>query len=93
MTFPKVSEACVLATVSKCTQVHPQEFATQTMTALMSEQPALMAAITELLLASGGGDIEEMESQLMSTFCILGVSLKAMAAQIEADELNEAWGE
>ena len=93
MTFPKVSDACVLATVSKCTQVHPQDFASQTMAALMSEQPALMTAITELLLVSAGEDMEAMESQLISTFCILGLFSKAVTAQIEADELNEAWGE
>ena len=93
MTFPKVSDTCVLATLSKLTQTHPQEFATETMTALVEEQPALMAAITELLLVSAGRDIEEMESQLTATFCILGLFSKAVAAQIEADELNEAWGE
>ena len=93
MTFPKVSDECVLATISKCTQVHPQEFATQTMTTFMSEQPALMAAITELLMASSGYNQAELEGQLTATFCILGISLKAMAAQIEANELNEAWGE
>ena len=93
MTFPKVSDVCVMATLSKLTQTHPQEFATKTMTALIEEQPALMAAITELLLVSAGEDIEAMEGQLTATFCILGLFSKAVTAQIEADELNEAWGE
>jgi len=92
MTFPKISDNCVLATIAKCSQTHPQDFAAETMKALVEEQPALMSAITELLLVSTGGDLETLETQLTSTFCILGLSLKAMSAQMEANELNEAWG-
>ena len=93
MTFPKVSDVCVMATLSKLTQTHPKEFAVEMMSDLVENQPALMAAITELLLVSAGEDIEAMEGQLTATFCILGLFSKAVTAQIEADELNEAWGE
>ena len=47
-------------------------------------------------VARGGADeigTPEMEAVLMATFCVLGISLKAIGAQMEANELNEAWGE
>tara|TARA_Y100001951_G_scaffold79054_1_gene66758 strand:+ start:149 stop:484 length:336 start_codon:yes stop_codon:yes gene_type:complete len=32
------------------------------------------------------------EMAIMATFCILGISLKAINAQVESDEMEKAWG-
>ena len=96
MTFPKVTDTCILATMAKATQSSPDKFAADTMMGLLDEQPEMMAAITALLHKMSGADeigTPEMEAVLMATFCVLGISLKAIGAQMEANELNEAWGE
>ena len=96
MTFPKVTDTCILAVMDKAVQSSPDKFAAETMMGLLDEQPEMMAAITALLQKMGGADeigTPEMETVLMATFCVLGISLKAIGAQMEANELNEAWGE
>jgi len=99
MTFPKISDECLLATLSKATQKPQDEFAAEFMMDFLAEQPETMAAIVAMLdpYLKPQPDIETVElSQaqdiiLQSTMSILGVVLKSIAAQQEADEMNEAW--
>ena len=49
MTLPKISTDCLLATISKMSQVPRQEFAADVMTDLAINSPELMGALTALL--------------------------------------------
>ena len=99
MTYPKISDECLLATLSKATQKPQDEFAADFMMDLMAEQPETMQAIVAMLepYLKPQPDIETVELAqaqeilLQSTMSILGVVLKSIAAQQEADEMNEAW--
>ena len=112
MTIPKISLACLLATMEKATQDDPGKFAVQTMTDLAAEQPHLMLAVQQTVgmflgedsdSFKAGSDGEEPMPEMvptdfaremicMSTFCILGITMKAMAATLEASELEDQWG-
>jgi len=99
MTFPKISDECLLATLTKATQQPPDKFAAEFMMQLTVEQPETMAAIVAMLepFLKPQPDIETVslvaaqDVILQSTMSILGVVLKSIAAQQEADEMNEAW--
>jgi len=102
MAFPKISPDCLLATVSKAASEGPMdEFAASVMTDMLVEQPDTMAGLVCLLepFLSPQPDIEVVELSiaqdviLQCTFTVLGIVLKSIAAQQEADEMNEAWGE
>ena len=108
MTIPKISLECLLATMQKATQNEPDRFAMETMTELAENQPDLMSAVQHLVaLFMGEDESKEDELELdsmvtaefakemicMSTFCVLGVTMKAVAATLEAAELSEQWGE
>ena len=99
MTLPKISTDCLLATISKMSQVPRQEFAADVMTDLAINSPELMGALTALL--SGllePQDVEQVdlavaqEILLETVFVCVGITLKSLNAQAEANELNEAWG-
>tara|TARA_R110002020_G_scaffold103752_9_gene243151 strand:- start:943 stop:1245 length:303 start_codon:yes stop_codon:yes gene_type:complete len=100
MTFPKISDACLLATLTKATQRPQDEFAAEFMTQLTIEQPETMQMIVAMLepFLKPQPDIETVslaQAQdviLQSTMSILGIVLQSIAAQQEADEMNEAWG-
>jgi len=100
MTIPRITEECLHAVVEKAVQTHPEIFAATTMLEMKVEQPALYAALTSLLkpfLDPLSEPVEEIplavcqEMILMASFCLAGVAFKAIKAQIEANEMNEAW--
>jgi hypothetical protein len=106
MTIPKINLGCLVATMQKATQNEPDRFAMETMTELGEDQPDLMSAVQHLVaLFMGEDESEEDESDAMvtadfakemicmSTFCVLGVAMKAIGATLEAAELSEQWGE
>ena len=100
MTFPKISDECLLATLSKATQKPQKEFAAEFMMDMLDEQPATMQAIVAMLepFLKPQPDIETVELAvaqeviLQASMSILGIVLKSIAAQKEADEMNEHWG-
>tara|TARA_Y100001951_G_C11093035_1_gene157774 strand:- start:91 stop:405 length:315 start_codon:yes stop_codon:yes gene_type:complete len=103
MTLPKVTELCLAAILEKATQQAPDKFAQDVMVELLHGQPALMEAVTTIMqpflstLAGNEVDGHELdesmrqEIMIMGQFCILGITLKALNAQIEAEEMNEVW--
>ena len=102
MTFPKISAECLLATVTKASQTQAMdEFAAGVMMDMTIEQPETMAAIVALLepWLKPQPEIQTVELaqaqdvMLQACFVVLGVVMKSMAAQQEADEMNEAWGD
>ena len=100
MAFPKISEECLLATITKASQKSQDEFAADFMMDMTREQPETMAAVVAMLepFLKPQPDIETVELaiaqevMLQAVFAVLGVVFKAMNAQQEADEMNEAWG-
>lgn len=100
MAFPKISDECLLATLSKATQKPQQEFAAEFMMDMLEEQPETMAAIVAMLepFMKPQPDIETVELAvaqeviLQASMSILGIVLKSITAQQEADEMNEHWG-
>tara|TARA_Y100000590_G_scaffold331907_1_gene377260 strand:+ start:4310 stop:4612 length:303 start_codon:yes stop_codon:yes gene_type:complete len=100
MTLPKISPEALIAQIDKATQKSRDEFAADIMLELTSEQPAMMAAIVGMLepLLSKPEGIEEVpievaqEIILESTFSAIGLVLKTLNAQIEAEEMNQHWG-
>jgi hypothetical protein len=106
MTIPKISLACLSATLEKATQTEPDHFAIQTMNELACDQPDLMSAVQHLVSMFIGEDDEPEEDEsdatvpagfakemiVMSSFCVLGVVMKALDATLEAVELEELYG-
>ena len=107
MTIPKISLDCLVATMEKATQDKPDHFAVETMNELACDQPDLMSAVQHLVSMFMGADDEPEEDEsdamvtadfakemiCMSTFCVLGVAMKAIGATLEAAELEEMYGE
>ena len=107
MTIPKISLDCLMATMQKVTQSDPDHFAVETMTQLASDQPDLMSDVKHLVSMFMGEEDEPEEDEsdamvtadfakemiCMSTFCVLGVTMKAIEATLEAAELEELYGE
>ena len=100
MTLPRITEECVMATVDKAVQAHPEIFAATTMLEMKKDQPALCSALTGLLkpflqpTSEEVGDIPIevcQEMVLMAAFCLVGVTFKSIKAQIEAKEMDEVW--
>ena len=101
MTIPKISLDCLMATMQKATQNEPDHFAVETMTQLGIDQPDLMSAVQHLVAMFMGEDESEndpmamvtaefaKEMICMSTFCVLGVAMKAIGATLEAAELED----
>ena len=105
MTIPKISLACLAATLQKATQNEPDRFAIQTMNELAEDQPDLMSAVQHLVsMFIGEEESEEFEDDstvsagfakemiVMSSFCVLGVAMKAIGATLEASELEKLYG-
>ena len=100
MAFPKISEECLMATITKATQKSQDEFAADFMMDMTKDQPETMQAIVAMLepFLKPQPDIETVELavaqevMLQAVFTVLGIFSKAMNAQQEADEMNEAWG-
>ena len=96
MTLPVITQTCLAAVVEKSVQTRPHLFAEEAMMQLKDEQPDLTAAIMSLLVPiveSEALDPPTIELILQTCFCVLGVTMRATNAQVEADEMNKAWGE
>ena len=96
MTLPVITRTCLAAVVEKSVQTEAHLFAEEAMMQLKDEQPALTAAIMGLLMPvveSEQIDQPTIELILRTCFCVLGVAMRATNAQVEAEEMNEAWGE
>jgi len=103
MTLPKISIEVLDATTAKVLMKHdrPEEFAVETMMGLMQDQPELFAVLNAMMesFVKGGDDMETVPAQfaqemmLRSCYVGVGLALKAINAQLETDEMNEAWGE
>ena len=103
MKLPKVTDTCLTAILEKATQQPPDLFAQETMLELMSSQPALMEGVTAALQPFleiigenefRGDELDaemRQEMMVMGLFCILGIAIKALNAQVEAEEMNEVW--
>jgi hypothetical protein len=103
MTLPIVTHECLTAVLEKATQQEPQKFALKTMMEMLKDQPVLMEGIGTVIgpfinvLCENEVDGMELDESLraeliiMAQFCIIGITLKAINAQIEADEMNEVW--
>ena len=101
MTLPQIKMDTVLATLDKAMQQNPEEFAMSSMLDGMTNQPALTVAIHEVVnkyiepLTESDVDIssEGVAAMLIElTACVYGITMKAIKAQAEAEEMNEAWG-
>ena len=103
MTLPTVTHECLMAILEKATQQEPQKFAAETMVEMMKNQPVLMegigTVISPFIKVMEENEVEghELDGSLraeliiMAQFCVIGITVKAINAQIEADEMNEVW--
>jgi hypothetical protein len=100
MTLPTITESCLLAQLSKFTQKSQSEFATEVITELLEKQPHAMEVAIGLLepFLKPQPEITEVsldqaqEILMQASFCVLGVFLKSLEAQAEANEMDEHWG-
>ena len=100
MTLPKISPEVMLATAEQATRQRKEVFAVESMMAGLQEQPELTATITTLIqnLTNGLDEVEVVPSEVVeavvieTAMLVMGLTIKAFTAQVEADELNEAWG-
>ena len=101
MTLPRINIDTILATLDKAVQSRPDEFAMTTMLDGMTEQPELTVAIHEVInkyvepLIRHDEDINPQAAASMLielSACVYGITMKAMKAQTDAEEMNEAWG-
>ena len=105
MTFPKISLETIAATAAIATRQNMDEFALTAMLELHGSQPELTGLINTFLgnmVAAGeeakadGVDMVPVafaqEQILKAAMITYGLTMAAVKAQVEADELNEAWG-
>ena len=100
MTLPTISLETISATAAQAVRKPMDEFAVDTIMELMEEQPALTELINTFLgnMIAGGNEVEDIPAQvaqemiLKSSFITYGLVMAAVKAQVEADELNQAWG-
>jgi hypothetical protein len=105
MTFPKISLDTIAATAAIATRQDMNEFAMHSMLDLMQEQPELTGLINTFLgnMIQGGYEAKAegvdmiavsfaQEQILKAAMITYGLTMAAVKAQVEADELNEAWG-
>ena len=103
MKLPEITKECFIAHMNKATQQDPQIFACETMLKLKVEQPALVTGVASMLAPFVEAKSEEEEEQkvslaaakevlLMACFCVVGVTMQAINAQLESEEMNEIWG-
>ena len=100
MTLPKISAEVMLATAEQATRQRKEVFAVESMMDGLQEQPELTATITTLIqnLTNGLDEVEVVPSEVVeavvieTAMLVMGLTIKAFTAQVEADELNEAGG-
>mgnify|MGYP003152312719 CR=1 FL=1 len=106
MTLPKISLDTIAATAAIATRQDMNAFAMQSMLDLHIEQPDLTGLINTFLgnMIAGGEECKAegidmvpvafaQEEILKAAFITYGLTMAAVKTQIEADELNEAWGD
>jgi hypothetical protein len=103
MTLPTVTHECLMAILEKATQKDPQKFAAETMVEMLRDQPVLMegigTVISPFIKVMEENEVEgcELDESLraeliiMAQFCVIGITIKAINAQVEANEMNEVW--
>jgi hypothetical protein len=101
MTLPRISADVIDATASKVLQNYdkPELFAVETMAGLMRDQPELFAVLSGMMDSAikGGNELDMVPAQfaqemmLRSCYVGVGLALNAINAQLETDEMNEAW--
>ena len=101
MTLPRITAEVLDATAAKVLQNYdkPELFAAETMHGLMRDQPELFAVLVGMMdSAIEGSDGVEMvpaafakEMMMRSCYVGVGLALKAINAQLETDDMNEAW--
>jgi len=104
MKLPEITKECFIAHMHKAMQQDPQVFACETMLKLKDEQPSIVSGVSSMLAPFIEAKSEEEEEDqsvslaaakeilLMACFCVVGVTLQAINAQIESEEMNEIWG-
>ena len=100
MTLPQISLETIEATAAQATRQDMDEFAVSSMMDLLTEQPQLTEMVNIFLsnMIAGGDELEDVPAELAqemilkSSFITYGLVMAAVKAQIEADELNQAWG-
>ena len=92
MTIPRVKAACVLAVMQKATHTNSMGgFAIDWLTEFCQEQPALASHVCGWIdHCEEGGQLSE--GILTSMTAMIGVMVKSIESQIEADELIEELG-
>ena len=99
MTFPKISLEVIEATAAVAQRKDINEFALSAIMDLMQSQPELTNLISGMCanMIAGGDDVESVPAEfaqnsiLVAAYASYGLAMKAVKAQIEADELNEEW--
>ena len=100
-TIPEVSEDCIVATIETAVRVGPTQYAMAEMDRIAEEQPNVQAALASVLemFMDGLGDEEEVparlakELALTATFCSLGITMSAIKAQLEGNQMEQQWGD
>tara|TARA_R110002051_G_scaffold216392_2_gene280695 strand:- start:91 stop:411 length:321 start_codon:yes stop_codon:yes gene_type:complete len=105
MTLPKISIETIAATAAQATRQDVDTFAVSSMLELVQEQPELTNLISECVASMISGaetlraeGVEEVpidfaqDAIIKAAFATYGLVIAAVKAQVEADELNEAWG-
>ena len=94
-TIPRVSSECAEAVLHKALADNPVQFALDTLVKFHADQPELAAHVADTLV--GGVDDEEeevaafKEVQLTTIYALIGLTYGSIKAQIEADEMEDAW--
>ena len=102
MTIPQISESTILATISKMHTQSPNDFTRESLIKMSEEgNEDLAGALASMGLVfmreaeqaiESGASMEHLmasTSEIMMAYSML--VYRIMSAQIEADELNEAW--
>ena len=100
MPLPKISLEVMLATSEQATRQRKEVFAIESMMDALQDQPELAVTINTLVqnLTNGLDEVEVVPSEVVeavvieTAMLVMGLTIKAFTAQVEADELNEAWG-
>tara|TARA_R100000656_G_scaffold33807_2_gene29072 strand:- start:73 stop:381 length:309 start_codon:yes stop_codon:yes gene_type:complete len=97
-TIPRVSSECAEAVLYKALADNPVQFALDTLVKFHADQPELAAMIAHVAdtLVGGVDDEEEevaafKEVQLTTIYALIGLTYGSIKAQIEADEMEDAW--
>ena len=91
MPMPKVSDECVVAVLQKAVHTSGMgEFAINWLMNFAEDQPALCAQLSTWITRCADDVSEE---HLTSLTAMIGILLKSIESQIEADQLIEELGE